>query len=176
MALESVDLLSLLKRARSTSHARAAAESAAAEAAAATASLAATATAVAEAQEAATPSPEAAKPVTPAVVGVQEEAELAELRAELLADEVLIQRMLGLLYRCKKKNPHGGFISILDMEKQLGVEREGASFVMSYMKTTKVIEMDDKSRMAITVPGIDYLRGVLGLQSAVSSNSDSGAE
>jgi hypothetical protein len=177
MALESVDLLSLLKRARSTTHARAAAESAAAaEAASATASLAATATAVAVDQKTPSSAPEPAKPLTPAVVGMQEEAELADLRAELLADEVLIQRILGLLYRRKKLNPNGGFISILDMEKHLGVEREGATFVMSYMKTTKVIEMDDKSRMAITVPGIDYLRGVLGLQSAPSSDADSTPE
>jgi len=93
-------------------------------------------------------------------------SELAELRMELFNDEVLIQRMLGLLYRSKKKNPNGGFISILDMEKILSIEREGAAFVMMYMKTQKVIEMDDKSRMAITVPGIIYLRSVLGIQGA----------
>ena len=58
----------------------------------------------------------------------------------------------------------------------LGVEREGATFVMSYMKTTKVIEMDDKSRMAITVPGIDYLRSVLGLQAASSSSTETEPE
>ena len=176
MALESVDLLSLLKRARTTTHARAVAESAAAEAAVATASLAATVTAVAIEQKTPSTTPEPARPSTPAVVGVQEEAELADLRAELLADEVLIQRILGLLYRRKKLNPNGGFISILDMEKHLGVEREGATFVMSYMKTTKVIEMDDKSRMAITVPGIDYLRSVLGLQAASSSTTESEPE
>ena len=176
MALESVDLLSLLKRARSTTHARAAAETAAAEAASATASLAATATAVASEQN--IPDAPAAPVRTTAQpgVGMQEEAELADLRAELLADEVLIQRILGLLYRRKKLNPNGGFISILDMEKHLGVEREGATFVMSYMKTTKVIEMDDKSRMAITVPGIDYLRSVLGLQAASSSSTETEPE
>ena len=95
---------------------------------------------------------------------IEEKAEkLADLRAELFSDEVLIQRILGMLYRCKKKNPNSGYISILDMEKTLKIEREGASFVMSYMKTQKIIEMDDKSRMAITVPGIMYLRSVLGL-------------
>lgn len=176
MALESVDLLSLLKRARSTTHARAAVESATAEDAAATAALAATATAVAAERQAPAPPPEPVKTAAPEVVAIQEEAELADLRAELLADEILIQRILGLLYRCKKKNPNGGFISILDMEKQLGVAREGATFVMSYMKTTKVIEMDDKSRMAITVPGIDYLRSVLGLHSAATNGSESEPE
>ena len=173
MALESVDLLSLLKRARSTTHARTAAESETAEAAAATESIAATANAVSAQQQAAGIQPELANPVVPGTGAMQEEAELADLRAELLADEILIQRILGLLYRCKKKNPNGGFISILDMEKQLGVVREGATFVMSYMKTTKVIEMDDKSRMAITVPGIDYLRSVLGLHSASKTGSES---
>lgn len=180
MALESVDLLSLLKRARTTTSARATAESAvataAAEAATSAASLAATATAIAKEQAASvTPPPPRNGPET-AAFRAQEEEELSNLRAELLADEVLIQRILGLLYRCKKKNPNGGFISILDMERQLGVEREGATFVMSYMKTTKVIEMDDKSRMAITVPGIDYLRGVLGLQSSPEPDKHSEPE
>ena len=91
-------------------------------------------------------------------------ADLADLRAELFNDEVLIQRILGMLYRAKKKNPNSGYISILDMEKILNIEREGGAFVMMYMKTQKVIEMDDKSRMAITVPGIIYLRSVLGIQ------------
>jgi hypothetical protein len=159
MALESVDLLSLLKRAR-----KAAANDAIHE------------QPVAVEERPLAPYVDSAPTVAPStsqIVKPQEEEELADLRAELLSDEVLIQRMLGLLYRCKKKNPNGGFISILDMEKALGIEREGASFVMSYMKTTKIIEMDDKSRMAITVPGIDYLRGVLGLQAAASSQPDS---
>jgi hypothetical protein len=159
MALESVDLLSLLKRARK---------------AAANDAIHAEQIAVEERPHASPadppPTPSA---VTSKIVKPQEEEELADLRAELLADEVLIQRMLGLLYRCKKKNPNSGFISILDMEKALSIEREGATFVMAYMKTTKIIEMDDKSRMAITVPGIDYLRGVLGLQAAATAHTDS---
>lgn len=89
--------------------------------------------------------------------------DLLDLHAELHADEVLLERILGLLYRAKKRNPIGGYISILDMEKQLGLEREAATFVMDYMKSTKIIQMDDKSRMSITVPGIDYLRRSLGV-------------
>lgn len=139
MALDSVDLISLLKRVR-----RPVTEPARVE-------LALDST-----------DPVPPKPIPLAKIEEQEE-ELADLRAELFGDEVLIQRILGLLYRCKKKNPNSGFISILEMEKILKVGREGASFVMSYMKTQKVIEMDDKSRMSITVPGIIYLRSVLGL-------------
>lgn len=152
MALESVDLLTLLKRVRKPI----------AEVAVAS-----------EVEPKPEPAPEPAVesqsplPYTGPVAMLGESAsELAELRMELFNDEVLIQRMLGLLYRSKKKNPNSGFISILDMEKILSIEREGAAFVMMYMKTQKVIEMDDKSRMAITVPGIIYLRSVLGIQGA----------
>ncbi len=151
MALESVDLLSLLKRARKST-----ADAAAGVAAAATA----TATAV-EPEEAAPP---VAPPAAP-IAKVQEKEGLTDLYNELFSDELLIRRILGLLYQCKKKNPNGGFISILDLERILNIEREGASFVMTYMKTQKVIEMDDKSRMSITVPGINYLRTVLGVNS-----------
>jgi len=144
MALESVDLLSLLKRARKP---------------------VAIAGPVEEAVEAVAAPP---TPVQPIAKLEGQEEELADLRAELFGDEVLIQRILGLLYRCKKKNPNSGFISILDMERTLKIEREAASFVMSYMKNQKIIEMDDKSRMAITVPGIIYLRSVLGLHSGLA--------
>ena len=57
------------------------------------------------------------------------------------------------------------------MERILNIEREGATFVMAYMKTHRLIEMDDKSRMAITVPGIDYLRRVLGIHHAPSQTA-----
>ena len=151
MALESVDLLSLLKRARKST-------------ADAAAGVAAAATATATAEE-----PEVvAAPLAPADAPVakgQENEGLTDLYNELFSDELLIRRILGLLYQCKKKNPNGGFISILDMERILNIEREGATFVMTYMKTQKVIEMDDKSRMSITVPGINYLRTVLGVNS-----------
>ena len=144
MALESVDLLSLLKRARKP-------------------------VAVAgPAEETVEPVATPPSPAHPMAKLEEQEEELADLRAELFGDEVLIQRILGLLYRCKKKNPNSGFLSILDMERTLKIEREAASFVMSYMKTQKIIEMDDKSRMAITVPGILYLRSVLGLHAGLA--------
>ncbi|MBI2686405.1 MAG: hypothetical protein HYX27_08820 [Acidobacteria bacterium] len=150
MALESVDLLTLLRRARNSTLPGAKPEAAPVAVAAA-------------------PAPDLDPPAQ--ITRVEAAEELAGLRAELYADEVLIRRILGLLYRCKKKNPNSGYLSILDMERTLHVEREGASFVMSYMKTQKVIEMDDKSRMAITVPGIEYLRSVLGLQTVIPSSA-----
>ena len=147
MALESVDLLALLKRARKPAGEYDAPHE--------DGERGESVVAVAAEAVAANPAAPAAEP--------DASVRIDELRDELSGDEVLLQRILGLLYRCKKKNPNGGYMSILDMERTLGLEREGASFVMSYMKTQKVIEMDDKSRMAITVPGINYLRTVLGV-------------
>ena len=176
MSLETGDLISLLKRARQS-------------AAAATAAAAPTPFPVPSAPEP-TPKPPAAvvveepppapiaqpvHPPTAAELAVEAE-ELASLHIDLYADEIFLQRILGLLYRCKRRNPNGGFISILDMERTLNVEREGATFVMSYMKTHRLIEMDDKSRMAITVPGIDYLRRVLGIASAPAQQQQQPAE
>ena len=158
MSLETGDLISLLKRARQS-------------AAAATAAAAPTLE-----PEPVTPQPAAQEPpsapippaphapLPPTVAELAAEAdELARIHADLYADEIFLQRILGLLYRRKRENPNAGFISILDMERILNVESEGATFVMAYMKSHRLIEMDDKSRMAITVPGIDYLRRVLGI-------------
>ena len=163
MSLETGDLISLLKRARQS-------------AAAATAAAAPTLE-----PEPVTPQPAAQEPpsapippaphapLPPTVAELAAEAdELARIHADLYADEIFLQRILGLLYRRKRLSPNAGFISILDMERILNVEREGATFVMAYMKTHRLIEMDDKSRMAITVPGIDYLRRVLGIHNGPS--------
>ena len=153
MAIESVDILTLLKRARKSVAQHAEAETAPHQEPAS-----------AEATEPAVAKPPA-KPHPPAPQ-IDEQAELEFIRSELYGDEVLLQRILGMLYRQKKENPFSGFISILDMERILGLEREGATFIMSYMKTHRLIEMDDKSRMSITVPGTDYLRKVFGIHAS----------
>lgn len=153
MALESVDILTLLKRARKSVAQHGEHE-----------------TAPSEEHASADPSAEAdAKPHAkphPPVPQIDEQAELEFIRTELYGDEVLLQRILGMLYRQKKENPFSGFISILDMERILGLEREGGTFIMAYMKTHRLIEMDDKSRLAITVPGTDYLRKVFGIHAS----------
>jgi len=116
------------------------------------------------------PSKPAKEPKARAQAPVPEPAvDIQDLHAELHADELLLERILGLLYRAKKRNPLSGAVSILDMEKALGLEREAATFVMDYMKSTKVIQMDDKSRMSITVIGIDYLRRSLGVAKVAAS-------
>ena len=115
-------------------------------------------------QEAPTAAPPPA-PETPAPPGVEEAAaestDIGSILDEIARDEELMTRILGVLYGAKKKNPHGGAVAIMPMEKELGIARESASFVLSYMKTKLLIEADDKSRNLITVEGIDFLRARL---------------
>ena len=122
----------------------------------------------------AAPVPADAAPLQPAAVPVEavtaseevtEEAEestdIGSILGEIMRDEELMTRILGILYRAKKKDPNGGAVAIMPMEKELGIARESATFVLNYMKTKHIIEADDKSRNIITVEGIDFLRARL---------------
>lgn len=80
------------------------------------------------------------------------------LQRELWADEVLLQRILGLLYLAKKHNTITAALSVLDIERALGLPRETGTFVFSYMKTKNFLVADDKSKFSITTTGVDYLR------------------
>lgn len=77
---------------------------------------------------------------------------------EIARDEQLLLGILGILYRAKKKNPQSGAVAIMPMERELGIARESATFILNYMKTKHYIEADDQSRNVITVEGIDLLR------------------
>ncbi len=96
----------------------------------------------------------------------QSASDLAEIQSELVADETLLLRILGMLYLTKKRNIVGFAVSVIDVEKRMGLPREGATFVCEYMKHKRLVLADDKSRFTITVEGIDYLRRGLGVQQA----------
>lgn len=85
----------------------------------------------------------------------------ASIINEIISDDEMILRILGMLYRAKKMHPNGGAVGIIEMEKSLGIEREGATFVINFMKAKRLIETDDKSRNMITVEGIEYVRNKL---------------
>jgi hypothetical protein len=87
-----------------------------------------------------------------------EPTDIGTILAEIHRDEELMTRILGILYRAKKRSPNGGAVAIMPMERELGIARESATFVLNYMKTKHLIEADDKSRNLITVEGIDFLR------------------
>ena len=90
-----------------------------------------------------------------------ESTDIGSILEEIVRDEELMTRILGVLYRAKKKSPNGGAIAIIPMEKELGIARESATFVLNYLKTKRLIETDDKSRNIITVEGVDFLRAEL---------------
>lgn len=98
----------------------------------------------------------------------QSASDLAEIQAELVADETLLLRILGMLYLSKKRNIVGYAVSIIDVERRMGLPREGATFVCDYMKYKRLVLADDKSRFTITVEGIDYLRRGLGVEKAAT--------
>ncbi len=89
---------------------------------------------------------------------------LVALQEELSCDETLLLRILGMLYLTKKRSVINVAVSVFDLEKQMGLPREGAAFVCEYMKKKSLVLADDKSRFTITVEGIDYLRQALGVQ------------
>ncbi|GEM_PF-6693218 len=89
---------------------------------------------------------------------------LMALQEELSCDETLILRILGMLYLTKKRNVVNVAVSIFDVEKQMGLPRQGATFVCEYMNKKNLVLADDQSRFTITVEGIDYLRQTLGVQ------------
>lgn len=113
-------------------------------------------------------SPEVAPEPEPSPAAAQSASDLAEIQAELLADETLLLRILGMLYLQKKRNIVGYAVSIIDVEKRMGLPREGATFVCEYMKYKRLVLADDKSRFTITVEGIDYLRRGLGVEKAAA--------
>ena len=84
--------------------------------------------------------------------------EVGSVFDEIAQDEQLLLGILGILYRAKKKNPLSGAVAIMPMERELGIARESATFILNYMKTKHYIEADDQSRNVITVEGIDLLR------------------
>jgi len=94
--------------------------------------------------------------------------ELDLVRSELQADEQLILRILAKLYLSKKRNRMGYAISIIDLEKNLGLPREGAAFVCDYLKYRRLVLSDDKSRFTITVEGIEYMRRSLQIEPAAA--------
>lgn len=104
----------------------------------------------------------------PSPEATQSASDLAEIQSELLSDETLLLRILGMLYLSKKRNIVGYAVSIIDVEKRMGLPREGATFVCDYMKYKRLVLADDKSRFTITVEGIDYLRRGLGVEKAAA--------
>lgn len=90
------------------------------------------------------------------------EVSLEQLGNDLDYDHELSTRLLGLLYYRRKDNPDVGALSILKCEQALKVERGALAFVLYLLKSRRLAESDDKSRIRITVDGIEALRRMMG--------------
>ena len=113
---------------------------------------------VSPAPPAVSPAVTTALPAAATETGEAEPGVVGSVFEEIAQDEELLMGILGILYRAKKRNPNAGAVAIMPMEKELGIARESATFILNYMKTKHYIEADDQSRNVITVEGIDLLR------------------
>jgi hypothetical protein len=89
------------------------------------------------------------------------DVDLQRLEEDLEFDAELSTRLLGLLYYRRKENPDVGAMSILKCEQALGVDRGGLAFVLYLLKSRRLAESDDKSRLRITIDGIEALRRMM---------------
>ena len=77
-------------------------------------------------------------------------------------DRRLFQGVLSLLYAARRRDPRGGGLGSVALEKMLGAPREHLDFPIWYLKARGWIETLDTGQFAITVEGIDKLTSVEG--------------
>jgi len=70
-------------------------------------------------------------------------------------DRRLFQGVLSLLYAARRRDPRGGGLGSVALEKMLGAPREHLDFPIWYLKARGWIETLDNGQFAITVEGIE---------------------
>jgi hypothetical protein len=65
--------------------------------------------------------------------------------------------ILSLLYNRRRTSPQGPGISILDLEKRMGMPREYLDFTTWYLKSKQFITAGDNSEFVLTALGVDYV-------------------
>jgi curved DNA-binding protein len=65
--------------------------------------------------------------------------------------------ILCILLNRRRSNPESAGLSILDLENQTGFPREHLQFTLWCLKETELIRQDDKTDLAITGQGVEYL-------------------
>jgi hypothetical protein len=71
-----------------------------------------------------------------------------------------VNRRLGivsLLYNRRRTSPHSPGISILDLEKRMGMPREYLEFTTWYLKSKHYVTFGDNSELVLTALGVDYV-------------------
>jgi curved DNA-binding protein CbpA len=72
-------------------------------------------------------------------------------------DQRLFHGILSLLYIARRRDPIGGGMAPLHLERLLGVDREHLNFPLWYLKQRGYIETLESGLIAISVDGIDRL-------------------
>jgi hypothetical protein len=72
-------------------------------------------------------------------------------------DRRIFDGLLQLLFQARRKNPRGGGLGAVDLERMLGVPCDELEFPTWYLKRKGWIEVLDSGQFAITVEGIDCL-------------------
>jgi curved DNA-binding protein CbpA len=72
-------------------------------------------------------------------------------------DRRIFHGILSLLYIERRRDPRGGGLGAIALERLLGVPEQHLQFPFWYLKQRGWIEILDSGQMAITVSGIDHL-------------------
>ena len=65
--------------------------------------------------------------------------------------------VLSLLYNRRRTSPHNAAISLLDLEKRMGIPREYLDFTTWYLKSKLYVTFADNGEIALTALGVDYV-------------------
>jgi curved DNA-binding protein len=65
--------------------------------------------------------------------------------------------ILCILFNRRRSNPESAGLSILDLENQTGFPREHLQFTLWCLKESELIRQDEKTDLAITGQGVEYL-------------------
>ena len=72
-------------------------------------------------------------------------------------DRRIFHGVLSLLYVARRRDPEGGGLGVVHLERTLGVPREHLEFPMWYLRRRGWIETLNGGQIAITVEGVDML-------------------
>ena len=72
-------------------------------------------------------------------------------------DQRIFHGILSLLYVARRRDPEGGGLGPVHLERMLGTPREHLAFPLWYLKRRGFIEINPNGLLAITVEGVDKL-------------------
>ncbi len=65
--------------------------------------------------------------------------------------------ILSLLYNRRRTSPHSPGISLLDLEKRMGIPREYLEFSTWYLRSKQYVTLGDNSELVLTALGVDFV-------------------